>query len=93
MWRNFLLSFFVENEKNSGDILLILGVPTPKFRGTYLEGGGHQGVNKFFLHFWMIQTMFKNKLKKWEKEPKSEGPLPLNGKIPTFFLFFFEPFP
>ena len=33
-------SFFVENEKNSRDLLLILGVPTPKFRGTYLEGGG-----------------------------------------------------
>ena len=52
MWRNFFLSFFVENEKNSGDLLLILGEEE--------GGGGDQGVNKFFLHFWMIQTMFKN---------------------------------
>ena len=40
---------FVENEKNSRDLLLILGVPTPKFRGTYLEGGGSpRGEQNFF---------------------------------------------
>ena len=34
-----------------------LGVPT--WKGGW--GGGHQGVNKISLPFWMIQTMFKNK--------------------------------
>ena len=41
--KNFFLSFFLDNGKNSGDLLLILGVPTPKFRGTYLEGGVTKG--------------------------------------------------
>ena len=41
----------MENEKNSGDILLILGVPTPKFRGTYLEEGGSPRDEKNFFAF------------------------------------------
>ena len=28
-------------------------------------GGGHQRVKKIALHFWMIQTMLKNKIKKY----------------------------
>ena len=36
--------------------------------------------------------MFKNKNKKWEKEPKSEGSPPLSGKIPPFFFVWTLPF-
>ena len=55
------------------------------------RGGGHQGVKKISLHFWMIQTMFKNKKKSMETDPKSVGTPPPLWKIPDYFFFFLNP--
>ena len=45
-----------------------------------------KGGKKISLHFWMIESMCKNKKKNIkkirEKEPKSEGPRSPLGKIP-----------
>ena len=37
------------------------GVLPKKKELSQIVGGGHQGVDKISLHFWMIQTMLKNK--------------------------------
>ena len=68
----FLFVFFWTIGKIPCTLPLILGIPTPKCRGTY-PGGGLPWCEFFFLHFRMIQTMFKNKFKKkkvMETEPK-----------------------
>ena len=41
----------------------------------------------------MIQTMFKNKTKKYENGPKIGRAPPPYGKFHTFFFIFIEPFP
>ena len=41
----------------------------------------------------MIQTMFKNKKKSMETDPKSGGTPPLMENSILFFFFFIEPFP
>ena len=53
--------------------------------GRKLEGGGSPRGKKIF---WMIQTMFKNKKKKYGNGPKiGRNPPPL-WKIPYFFFFY-----
>ena len=60
--KKFFFLFFSGQRENSG-------VPTPNCRGTYPQMLGslpyhlpYQRVKKkISLHFWMIQTMFKNK--------------------------------
>ena len=54
--------------------------------GSWRGGGSPRGEKKISLHFWMIQTMFKNEKKTIKKireiEPKSVGPPSPLGKIP-----------
>ena len=57
--------------------------PTPTtLGGTWRGGRSPRGEQNFFAF-----ACLKINLKKWEKEPKSEGP-PLSEKIPTFFFLF-----
>ena len=56
--------------------------------------GGVPTFEKFSFHFWMIQTMFKNKIKKMGKIFRNfQAPPPLVGNFPLSFFIFFEPFP
>ena len=57
----------MENEKNSGDLFLILGVPTPKFRGTYLEGGGGSPRGEHNCFAFLDDSAHVKKLKKKKK--------------------------
>jgi len=55
--KKFFSLFFSGKWENSG-------VHTPNFRGNYPQMWGslpQKGEKKISLHFWMIQTMFKNK--------------------------------
>ena len=71
--KKFFFSFFLDNGKIQGYLPPNVGVPT-------LPPTLPKGEKKISLHFWMIQTMFKNKKKGFYILVPDEGP---RSQLPT----------